>query len=69
MVVKANRMHIQRLDGRPQEHFGIFEVGIRITQKIVSYSTRKLSKWGYARFGACLTLKMGRNEREGQPDA
>ena len=26
--------------------FGIFDVGIRITQKMVSYSTRKSSKWG-----------------------
>ena len=28
------------------EKFGIFDVGIRITQKMVCYSTRKSLKWG-----------------------
>ena len=45
-AVMANRIHRQGLDGCPQKKFGIFEVEIRITQKMVCYSTRKSSKWG-----------------------
>ena len=56
----------QGLYERPQIFFGIFDVEIPIIQKMVCYSTRKSSKWGYARFRASLTFKMGRTGREGQ---
>ena len=62
-------MHRKGLDGRPQKNLGIFYVGFRITQKMVYNSTQKSSKEGYARFGARLTFKMGRTDRNGQSDA
>ena len=44
-AVRANRMLRQGHEGVHQK-FGIFDVGIWITQKMVCYSTRKSSKWG-----------------------
>ena len=50
--------------------FGIFNVGIRITQKMVFYIAHenRLNE-AYARFGARLTLQMARKIRDGQPYA
>ena len=45
--------------------FGIFDVGIRITQKMVCYENHRNE--AYARFGARLTLQMVRTIHDGQP--
>ena len=45
-AVMANHMHRQGLEGRPRQNLAFFDVGIRITQNMVCYSTRKSSKWG-----------------------
>ena len=66
--MRANRMHRQGLDRHPKK-IGIFDIRIRITQKMVCYSTENYRNKGYARFGGRLTFKMGRTGREGQPDA
>ena len=65
-AVMANRMHRKGLDGCPLKKFSIFDIGIWITQKMVCYSTRKLSKWGVCSLWARLTLQMGRTSRDGQ---
>ena len=39
--------------------FGIFDVGIRITQKMVCYSTRKSSKWGVCSLRGLFDLPNG----------
>ncbi|TMW83499.1 hypothetical protein EJD97_001524 [Solanum chilense] len=69
MAVKANRMHSKGLDGRPQFFFGIFDVGIWITQKWFAIGHENRLNGVYALFGARLTLKMGRTGRDGQPTA
>ena len=47
--------------------FGIFYVGIRITQKMVRYIEHKNRRnEGYASFGARLTFQMGRTSCDGQ---
>ena len=49
--------------------FGIFDVGMRITQNMVVIANENYRNEGYARFGARLKFKMGRTGREVQPDA
>ena len=62
----ANRMQRQGLDGRPRKQFVIFDVGIRITEKMVCIAHENRRNEGYARFGARLTFQMGRTSRYGQ---
>ena len=58
-----------RSSRKSTKKFGIFDIGIRITQKIVCYSTRNRRHEGYARLGDRLTFQMGRTSRDGQPYA
>ena len=61
-------MNSQGFYGFPN-FFGIFDVEIRMTQKMLYYIAHENCRnVGYARFDACLTFKMGWNVREGQPD-
>ena len=55
--------------GTSTKKFTIFDVGIRITKKMMCYSTRKSLKWGVCSLRARLTLQMGRTRRDGQPYA
>ena len=50
--------------------FGIFDVGIRITQKMVCYIAHENRRnEAYACFGARLTLQIARTIRDGKPYA
>ncbi len=53
-------MHRQGLDGRPQKKIAF------LTSE--SESPENHRNEGYARFGACLSFKMGWTARDGQPD-
>ena len=57
-AVRAKRMHKQGLDRCPKK-IGIFVVGIRITQKMVCFSTRKSSKWGVCSLWGSFNLQNG----------
>ena len=47
--------------------FGIFDIGIRISQKMVCYSTRKLSKWGVCSLRGSFDLPNGSYKLWWQP--
>ena len=65
----ANRLHWQGLDGRPRTNlaFLMSEFGSRKKWCAIAHENRRNE--AYARFGACLTLQMGRTSRDGQPCA
>ena len=62
-------MHRQGLDGRPQKHLTFLTLEYGSTKKWFATAHENRRNKGYARFGARLTFKMGRTDREGQPDA
>ena len=66
-AVIANRMHRQGLDGRPQKNLAFLTSESGSPKKWFSIAHENYQNWGYARFEARLTLKMGRTGREDQP--
>ena len=64
-----NRMHRQGLDGRPRKNFAFLtsESGSPTKWCAIAHENRRNE--AYARFGARLTLQMGRTIRDGQPYA
>ena len=65
----ANRMHIQGLDGRPQQNLAFLTSEAGSPKKWFAIAHENRRNKGYARFGARLTFKMGWTGREGQSDA
>ena len=58
LVVRANR-YIDKVLTDVHKKIGFFDVGIRITQKIVCYSTRKSAKRGICVFWGSIDLENG----------
>ena len=65
----AKRMHSQGLDGRPQKNLAFWTLESGSPKEWCAIAHENRQNVGYARFGARLTLKTGRNDREGQPYA
>ena len=65
----ANRMHKQGFDGRPQKNLAFLTLESGSPKKWFAIAHKNRRNEGYARFGACLTFKIGRKSLEGQPDA
>ena len=65
----ANRMLRQGLDGRPQKNLAFLTLEFGSPKKwcVIAHENRRNE--AYARFGARLTLQMGRTSRDGQPYA
>ena len=55
-AVMSNCMHRKGLDGRPQEHFGIFTSEFGSPKKWCDIEHENRRNEGYARFGARLTF-------------
>ncbi|TMW82611.1 hypothetical protein EJD97_005527 [Solanum chilense] len=68
MAVRANRMHRQGLDGRPQKRLTFLTSESESSKKWFAIAHENHLSGGYARFRARLTLKMGRIGCEGEPD-
>ena len=66
-AVRANRMHRQCLEGRPQKNLAILTSESGSPKKWFPIALENHRNEVYARFGARLTFKMGRTNREGQP--
>ena len=58
-AMRANRMHRKSSWRTSKINFGILDVGIRITQKMVCYSTWKSSKWGVCSLRGLFDLPNG----------
>ena len=67
-AMMANRMHRQGLKGHPRKNFEFLTSESGSPKKWFAIAQYNRRNEGYARFGACLTFKMGRTGREGQPD-
>ena len=67
--VMANRMHKQGLDGRPRKHLAFLTSKSGSTKKWCAIAHENRRNEAYARFGARLTLTMGRKSLDGQPYA
>ena len=65
----ANRMHRQGLDGRPRKHLAFLTSESGSPKKWYAIAHENRRNKGYARFGARLTLKMGRTSHEGKLDS
>ena len=65
----ANRMHRQRLDGRPQKNLAFLKSQSGSPKKWCAIAQENRLNEGYARFVARLTFQMGRTSRDGQPYA
>ena len=65
----ANRMHKQGLDGRPQKNLAFLTSESGSLKKWCAIAHENHLNEAYARFGARLTLKMGRTIRDSQPYA
>ena len=61
-------MHRQGLDGRPQKNLAFLTSESGSPKKWCAAHENRRNE-GYARFGACLTFKMGLKGLESQPDA
>ena len=68
-AVRANRMHRQCLERRPQNFFAILMSESGSPKQWFAIAHENYRNEVYARFGACLTFKMCRTDREGQPDS
>ncbi|TMW85466.1 hypothetical protein EJD97_023105 [Solanum chilense] len=68
MAVRANRLHSQGLDGRPQNFLAFLKSESGSPKKWFATAHENRLNGGYARFRARLTLKMSRTGREGQPN-
>ena len=62
----ANRMHRQRLDGRPRLNLAFLTLESRSSKKWCAMAHENPQNEAYARFGARLTFQMGRRSRDGQ---
>ncbi|TMW99146.1 hypothetical protein EJD97_002985, partial [Solanum chilense] len=69
LAVRANRLHSQGLDSRPQNFLSFLTSESESPKKWFAIAHENGLNWGYAHFGAQLTLKMGRTGRDGQLDA
>ncbi|TMW87152.1 hypothetical protein EJD97_020349 [Solanum chilense] len=67
--MRDNWMHIQGLDGRPQNFLKLLMLESGSPKKWFSIAHEKRLNGGYARFEARFTLKMGRTGCQGQPSA
>ena len=65
----ANRMHNQGLDGRPQKKLAFLTLESGSFKKCCAIAHENRRNEAYARFGARLTLQMGRTRLDGQPYA
>ena len=64
-----NRMHRQGLVGRPQKHLAFWTSESGSPKKWCAIAHENRLNEAYARFGARLTVQMGRTIRDGQPYA
>ena len=62
-------MDRQGLDGRPQKKLAFLTLESGSPKKWCAIAHENHRNEAYARFGACLTLQMGRTIRDGQPYA
>ena len=62
-------MHRQGLEGRPRKNLEFLTSEYGSPKKWFAIAHENRRNGGYARFEIRLTLKMGRNGREGQSDA
>ena len=69
LAVMDNRMHRQGLDGRPRKNMAFLTSEFGSPKKWFAIAHENRRNEGYACFWACLTFKIGRKGREGQPDA
>uniref|UniRef100_A0A3Q7I6I7 Uncharacterized protein n=1 Tax=Solanum lycopersicum TaxID=4081 RepID=A0A3Q7I6I7_SOLLC len=69
MAVRSNRMHIQALEGRPQNYLAFLTFNSRSPKKWFVIADKNRLNEVYARFKAFLTLKIGQTGTDGQPDA
>ena len=69
LAMKVNQIHIQGLDGLPQNFLALLTSESWSQNKWFPIAHKNRRNEGYASFGARLTFKMGRTGREGQPDA
>ena len=67
--VMANHMHRQGLQRRPQRYLAFLTTKYGSPKKWFSIAHENRRNEAYARFGARLTLQMGRTSRDGQPYA
>ena len=67
--MRDNRIHGQGLNGRPQNFLAFFMLECGSPKKLFAIAYENRINGGYARFEDRFTLKMGRTDREGQPDA
>ena len=65
----ANRMHRQGLDRRPRKNLEFLTSEFGSSKKWCAIAHENRRNETYARFGARLTLQMGRTNRDGQPYA
>ena len=65
----GNRMQRQGLDGRPLKSLAFLTSESGSPKKWCAIAHENRRNEAYARFGAHLTLKMGRTIRDGQPYA
>ena len=65
----ANRMHSQGLDGRQRKNLVFLTLEFKSPKKWCAIAHENRRNEAYARFGARLTLQMGRTRRDGQPYA
>ena len=63
----ANRIHRQRIDGRPQKNLAFLTLESRTLKKWCAIAHENRRNEGYALFGARLTFQIGRTSRDGQP--
>ena len=62
----ANRMHRLGLDGHPQKNLEFLISESKSPKKWCAIAHENRRNEAYARFGARLTLQMGRTSRDGQ---
>ena len=65
-AVMANRMHRQGLDGRTRKNLAFLTSESGSPKKWCAIAHENRRNEAYARFGARLTLQMGRTSRDGQ---
>ena len=68
-AVMANLMHRQGLDGSPWKNFAFLTSESGSPKKWCAIAHENRRNEAYARFGARLTLQMGRTSHDGQPYA
>ena len=62
--MRANRIHRKGIDRRPQEKFAFLTSKSGSPKKWYAIAHENCQNEGYARFGARLTLQMGRTSRD-----